>query len=212
MDGFEFAASLIGSLAWPITALIVVWLLRDSLVGALSGEVKRLKAGTTGFEIEYWEKKSKSVREALEAPVLYGAAIPLPESRQIPEGEFRRLAEMASVAPSGTVLEAYAKIESELARMVEDAGESADRTGGLRLAQKAYRLELIDESSLSAIQGLTELRNQAAHGRSSEGITAGRALDFLLLAEQVLDAIRADGGDRNPQRVPPTPHPIDDSK
>jgi hypothetical protein len=96
--------------------------------------------------------------------------------------------------------------------MVEDAGESADRTGGLRLAQKAYRLELIDESSLLAIQGLRELRNHAAHGRSSEGITAGSALDFLLLAEQVLDAIRADGGDRNPQGVPPTPHPIDDSK
>jgi uncharacterized phage-associated protein len=51
MSWREFVASLVSSLAWPLSLATIAWLLRRQLAALLDGPVKRWKAGPV--EIEY---------------------------------------------------------------------------------------------------------------------------------------------------------------
>ena len=55
MNGWQFAASVIGSLAWPAAVVGLAVLFRVAIRRLLSGDVKRWKAGPSGLEIEFAE-------------------------------------------------------------------------------------------------------------------------------------------------------------
>ena len=44
MDALDFVASLVSSLAWPLTAITLVLILRKPIAGALRGDIKRWRA------------------------------------------------------------------------------------------------------------------------------------------------------------------------
>ena len=58
----------------------------------------------------------------------------------------------------------------------------------------AHKYDLISDETLSAVEGLSVLRNLAVHGLGGE-IGAQRARDYLALADAVLYALRAKPGD-----------------
>ena len=62
--------------------------------------------------------------------------------------------------------------------------------GFLDLAIEAREVGLISAASLEAIEGLTVMRNLAAHGRAQEDLDAARAIEYLDLADAVLYGLR----------------------
>lgn len=185
MSALDFVASLVSSLAWPATAIVLVVILRKPIAGALSGDVKRWRAGPAGVEFEYWERKSVKVREALERASPQGKAA-------LGDIESEELEEVARIAPVAAVLNSFARVEFELRSRLEDLGEvDMDRMSGLRLAQRARERGVINQETLTAIEGLAVLRNLAAHGRPDSDLDTSRALEFVHLADAVLYSIRA---------------------
>lgn len=185
MNALEFVASLVSSLAWPLAAIVLVVLLKQPIVRVLSGDVKRWRAGPSGVEIEYWERKSVQVREALEH------ASPGREPVS-PDGiDVGELEEVASVAPAAAVLDAFGRVEHELRSRMEALGEAeVDRMSGRRLATRAFEVGVINQETLTAFEGLAVLRNLAAHGGGESELDASRALEFVHLADAVAYAIR----------------------
>jgi len=183
MGALEFVASLVGSLAWPAAVVVAVLILRAPLARALSGPVKRWKAGPSGVEVEYhWQETIDETRAELEQS---------PEAAQLlaaPPGLDDDLARLVEVSPRAAVMEAFARVERGLRTAVgDDAGKRY--VSARQLAQAAKQRGNISEETLKSIEGLVVLRNLAAHDRVAD-LDAPRAMEFVVLADAVLYALR----------------------
>jgi hypothetical protein len=187
MNGLEFVASLVNSLAWPAAVAVIVLALRTPLANAVSGPVKRWKAGPSGVEVEYWEQAIEEARAELEQSPEVGS------DRTALPGLDDELARLVEVSPRAAVMEAFARIESEMVTLLDGDSETV-RVGGTRLARMAHEQGRISDETLKAIEGMAVLRNLAAHGRSGE-IDTTRALEFVVLADAVLFALRGHRSD-----------------
>jgi hypothetical protein len=154
MDWPSFIASVIGSIAWPATALAVVLLLRRELV-ALLPFLRKLKAGPVEAEFE---------REVKELESEAAATSPPPEPKAL-EGKAQRLFQLAEISPRAAVLEAWQGVEFAARRAVlKHAGSPIpDVSSPLRVLRELTQLQLLSSEDIALFQDLRGLRNQATH-------------------------------------------------
>lgn len=178
-----FVASLVHSLAWPAAVFGLVVLLRRPLGEALTHGIRRLKAGP--LEIEF-DQEATEVREEIRRIPEVAAA----EPRRLPVSLADELARLVEVSPRAAVLEAFARIEERLEDLLEKAGKRPDRRlGGPALARLASGHKLISIETGDAVQGLSVLRNLAAHAPRDD-IGTDRTRDYVAMADAVLYAMR----------------------
>jgi non-ribosomal peptide synthetase component F len=172
----------IATLAWPIFALVAVILFRSQLgrILATAGPLRRAKAGP--LEVE-WERQLAEAEVDIEAA---GIAPPTTAPELADD-----LAAVARTSPTAAIMEAYARVEAELRQLLQGRGlsEVELRSGGARLARMAARLGVISEEAVRAVEGIGVMRNLAAHGQP-RAISPDQAIDYLVLADSVLYAIR----------------------
>jgi hypothetical protein len=172
----------IATLAWPVFALVAVILFRDQLgrILATAGPLRRAKAGPLEME---WERQRAEAEVDIEAA---GITSPTTASELAED-----LAAVAQTSPTAAIMEAYARIETELRQMFQGKGlsELELRAGGARLARMAAQFGFISEETVRAVEGIGVMRNLAAHGQP-RAISPEQALDYLILADSVLYAIR----------------------
>ena len=188
VSGLEFAASLVDSLAWPAAVVVIVLLFRGRLTNLLSGPVRRLKAGPAGVEIEYWEQTLAAAQQEIQgSPELTAAPTTGAGGELVDE-----LERLIDVSPEAAVMEGFARVERELRMVVGDQADTRSR-GARALARAARQSGRISEETASAIDGLSVLRDLAAHGQAGS-VGSDRARDYLALADAVLYALRRDAG------------------
>jgi hypothetical protein len=178
----SFIASLVQSAVWPVAVVVVVILMRKPLGDALSHRLRRLKAGPVEAE---FDREAIEVREEVRRIPEVAAA----EPRQEPVSLSDELVPLTDVSPRAAVLEAFARIEERLNRLLETTGISYSKQSGPALARLAFDHNLISTETRSAIEGLFILRNLAAHSPRDD-IGADRARDYVAMADAVLYAIR----------------------
>lgn len=185
----EFIASLVGSLAWPAVLLALAWMFRTALGRLLTGDVKRLKAGPAGFEVEYWERVIAEAREELDLERTLppnGAAA----ADETPQTFRNEMVELAAISPRTAVMESFRRVELQLRSMLESSGVEQVRPVGARtMAEMALQRELITGATVDAIRGMSTLRNLAVHDRDDSKVDERRALEFIDLSEAVLFAL-----------------------
>jgi hypothetical protein len=172
-------AEFISSIAWPLVALAIALIFRVPLTEALRSASGALSAGP--FRLE-WKRQAEAVEADLGRP-------PSISKGQI-GGAAGRLDEIAAVSPTGAVVEAFGQIENALrALLAENGVEKLDRPWSVRrLAEIVAEKGLITAETKDAIDGLSVMRNLAAHG-GQDDITPQRAHEFVALAQGVLYAI-----------------------
>jgi hypothetical protein len=186
MSTLEFIANMTGSLAWPLILLAVVLVFRRSIRQLLTqGWLKRIKAGP--FEAE-WERLVAETEEKVKAASSPDEIPSPPDESVTTEFAFE-----ASTAPAVAVLDAYAAVERQLRSMLDGVEHTTNtaKKGAVSLARLAARHELISPASLRAVEGISVLRNLAAHGEARE-VTSDRAAEYLALVDGVLFAIGED--------------------
>lgn len=101
------------------------------------------------------------------------------------------LRELAEASPDTAISEAYRTIERQLRvrLMDQQVPPDLDVVGLVLFGQEKG---VINQETVNAVQGLSVLRNLAAHGRVGE-VTPDRAVEFLSLADGVLFALRQRG-------------------
>ena len=196
VDVLQFLASIVESLAWPLTVVAIVIVLRKPLASLLAGPVKSLKVGPTGVELETWDQAAAEVRTEVGTPPRPGESIPIriteagpplePEPAVSLREEFELLAEST---PNAAVIEAFIRVESQLRASVGRLVANAPiNLGGRALARFALDQGVINDATFNAFDGLSVMRNLAAH--DGDDLDSGRALEFLDLADAVLYTIR----------------------
>jgi hypothetical protein len=187
VNGLAFVASLVHSLAWPAAVAVAVIVLRRPIGAALGRGVRRLRAGPV--EVEFDQELAEVRQELRRSPELAA------EPRRVPDSLGEELAKLAEVSPRAAVLEAYARIEARLAELLAET--DLPRVSGRVLAPLARNRGLISDETATAVEGLSVLRNLAAHSPADD-IGAERARDYLALADAVLYAMRAKPGSSLP--------------
>jgi hypothetical protein len=188
VNGLAFIASLVHSLAWPAAVAVAVIVLRRPIGAALGRGVRRLRAGPV--EVEFDQELAEVREELRRSPELTAEPSALGNL-----GE--ELARLAELSPRAAVLEAYIRIEVRLTELLADTGMDVPRLTGRQLARLARNQGLISDETLAAIDGLSVLRNLAAH-TPADDIGAKRARDYLALADAVLYAMRTKPGSSLP--------------
>jgi hypothetical protein len=179
-----FVASLVHSLAWPAGVLVVVIVLRKPIGVALGRGVRRLKAGPV--ELEFDQLQAEVREDLARSPELAEAQVPALAVSLDDE-----LARLAEVSPRAAVLAAYERIEARLVEVLNSAGApSFSAVGGRALARLAGQYDLISDETLTAVEGLSVLRDLTAHSPRDD-IGVDRARDYLALADAVLYALRS---------------------
>ncbi len=183
MSGFELAVRLAEALGWPIVALLIALILRHPLRHVLAQHPpSKVKAGP--FEVE-WDRALAETEKDVGASTSPG---PVPTTVR------EELAAEASATPAVAVLEAHATVERVLRSMLaaEVPADQTSRAGAVGLARLAQRLGLITPESVSAVEGISVMRNLAAHGSARE-ISSEQALEYLALVDAVLYALKSTG-------------------
>ncbi len=190
MNGLQFVASLIGSLAWPALVLALVLVFRASLRNLLAGDglVKRWKAGPSGLEVEF-----KEIIPEIRQDVQKDKVASRESAARVPNGFREEMLELARISPRAGILEAFSRVEAQLHRLLTEAAVSVNEfanASARTLAAEAAKKGLISDGSFTAIAGLSVLRNLAAHSREADSLSLERATEFIDLADAVLYTIR----------------------
>jgi hypothetical protein len=182
-----FIASLVQSLAWPAGVVALGIVFRRPIGVALSRGIRRLRIGPVEAEFDHQiaEVRQELRQEMRRSPEPTDAKIPDLDS--LASSNLNRLVD---ASPEAAVTSAYAQIEARLVELLDEAGAPTyTAAGGPALARLARRHELISDETLSAVDGLSVMRNLAVHSPSGE-IGRQRAREYLALADAVLYSLR----------------------
>ena len=156
MDWLTFLAAVIGALAWPVTLVIVVLLLKDQ-IKTLFPALKRLKAGPVEAEFERGIKEAKTDAANLPAPEALPA--PLDARRQ-------QLIQIAYINPRTAILDAWQGVEFAVKKAaIQQIGGSPmpDVSSALKMVRELGKANLITPDDVALFHDLRGLRNQATH-------------------------------------------------
>jgi len=181
-------AEFIAAIAWPVVVLIIALLFRRPLTGAFASATGKLAAGPFSLE---WKRRITDVEDDL--------GLPPSISKGEIGGAAGKLDEIAQRSPTAAIVEAFAQVEAALRGVLEEKGvEGLDTPWSVRrLAEVAREEGLITAETHDAIEGLSVLRNLAAHGGEKD-ISSQRAHEFVALAQGVIYAITSNARRENP--------------
>jgi uncharacterized protein YutE (UPF0331/DUF86 family) len=189
MNWMEFLASLVSSLAWPVTAVVVAIMLKNPITETLrDAGLKRFKVGP--LELELWDRKLQEVRTEVEGQAQIAVQehlspndTPAEELAQDALGLFGQIEQLSRISPKAAILESYRQLEEELRPLLEDRlrmRSSEDRRRRPRslgaLAREANRADVLDAADLDIINDLSALRNAVAH--EAFDVDVERALSY----------------------------------
>lgn len=201
MNDKEFVASLAGSLAWPLVALVAILVFRHELRALMRRPMKRFAVGPIEAE---WDPIADQTREAIDEigqeDLRLNEAVGERDDPDIPDDGFTgHLRPIADVEPAVAIQAAHALVGNELIRRLVEAGQPQLPTAKFsvgHLAVVARNVKLISPATLKAIHGLDVLRNLAAHSESKR-VTRTEAHEFLDLVEGVLFAMATQSPEGN---------------
>lgn len=171
-------ASLTGSLAWPLSIVVVALVFRQPLSHLVRERLETVEAfGARATFGRLLSEQAATVEAAIGEPI--EAVDPPSEAKQ----------SEAEANPVGLVMTAAGQLERALAELLADQPIAADKAGLRQLSRLAFDNGLISKANFTAIDGLAVLRNLAAHGQGGQ-ITAEEALAYVSFVDAVLYSLR----------------------
>ncbi|HFQ5008729.1 TPA: hypothetical protein ACG1TX_004191 [Vibrio vulnificus] len=181
MKKLEFVASIIDSLAWPVTVFLCILILKEPM-GKLLGRVSKFKYGE--IEAEFQER--------LEKLVAFEQSEEIKVNADTAEASVY-LEDLAETSPRAAVLEAWLKVQKATSAFCIAKGfpQNVSHQGLFKLARERN----LDIDAFKTVhQELRLLRNKAVHASDSD-ITPATARQYIKNANFLADefTMRANG-------------------
>jgi hypothetical protein len=176
LDWLQLSASIIDSLAWPLTVAVGIYLLRRPLL-ALLPNLRQFKY--KDLEVQFGEQLDKLEHELEQhAPPEEVAAEP-----DLQPDEREKFDLLAAISPNAAVLEAWTDIERKVHILAARHNLSYR---SIRYATQVLRnKEIISPRLSSLLADLRGLRNMAAHPPAEWQITLDEAHRYKEVVDQV---------------------------
>jgi hypothetical protein len=183
MDKLQFAASVIGSLAWPVAVVFLGFMFRAQL-RALLNKVKHAKGA--GIELDFTEDVKRIVaegehvkQEALAVPEAPdGMALPAPNQAEQREELYRLLRER----PSALILDSWRDLERTTEQIIDAVGLNVGFAAKRNSPPSFWpgflqKNGFLTHEEAALLTDLRQLRNKVAHAIDWEP-TVTDALDY----------------------------------
>jgi hypothetical protein len=186
MDFLTFLATIIESLAWPVSLLVSVFMLRRPIVELLPG-LRRLKYKDLEVDFGKELEKIEAVMDTVEEKTKPKGELPIEvQPEPLPKTRTELLEKLAELSPNAAVLESWRNVERTLDFYFSSRGIERPRSGQAILGHLGYDPNFPPQL-VSAYQELRLLRNRAAHDQ--ENLTAEHAREFSVLADRLTFAL-----------------------
>lgn len=185
MNWMAFVASLVGSLAWPIAATVIVLVFRKELK-KLIPDIRHFKAGPLaadfGRALEEVEEQVEDVEEAEDLPQREFLVMP-PDPLEI-------AVKLADTHPPAAVVEGWKVFEEEL----REGSRRMNLDGSARLSDRRLLKDLIQRDLLPkgidrTVDELRRLRNVAAHNPAL-ALSKSQALEYVDVLRRIIYLVR----------------------
>lgn len=189
MDVFEFVASLVNSLTWPVVVLLSVILLREQIrdiFSRLSDRIKSLKTltgpGGTSAQFEDGVLGAKQEVDEITKPDTPG-----PSDGLVTDDAYK----LAAASPRAAIIESWIVLEAALRRWHNAISKRKNRANlPTSLVIKGLREANPDNDTIDAVATLFRLRAQAVHDRDF-AITPLAATEFAESAYRMASSINS---------------------
>jgi hypothetical protein len=181
MDWLSFLSNIVGSLAWPGTIIVIIFLVRKPL-GDLLPLLQRLKY--KDLELEFGRRIGE-VKDEVERE------LPGEAQRIFPEKEIEPLAKLAEISPRSAILEAWRAVEEatlEAAKRVAGP-DFRNRTLTFNAIRFLEKQGSIDENIVRLLREIRSLRNEAAHAPNF-ALSKESALEYAASAAAVANYVK----------------------
>jgi hypothetical protein len=184
MDRLTFISKIIGDVAWPLTLLTVVLIMRKQLQAAI-GFVSKVKV--SGVEVEFDRQLAAAKIEAAELPksqpsLEHGAQVVTEEAIVL-----------AKSSPRAAVLDAWRLVEiaalDSAKRLLGDE-KFTNATMTFRAIQLLEKHPTVPPAAVSLLKNLRALRNEAAHAPHFD-VSPASAVEYAHLAAQLIATLNA---------------------
>lgn len=175
MSGLEFTASAIGSLAWPVAAVIIAAIFHKQIAGLLA-KVRKLNWGDASVELsEQLDRVEDKSREVPGDPAV---------DLTIPDVRFRQL---IAISPSAAILDSWGTIERLLYQLGNDMNLGPkEMRNPIVIGDNLLHQKRITPAVFEMLRDLRGIRNAAAH---QQEVTTTDALRFYELADKAIRAL-----------------------
>ena len=187
MSWLEFLAAVLPALAWPLTAIAVVLILRRKINDLLGRGLTRLKAGPVEAE---WATLSSEARAGLEAELDSDPAVS--DGEESSEFSLPRLRKIAELSPELAVIGGFQLLEGLVHDLSPQPSGNRRRVSTMRENLSTLSsLGVLSPLAASALDNLRQLKNVAAHGKDfpDRKVTKADALDYLSLVEEAQEVL-----------------------
>ena len=193
MDTLQLIASIIDSLAWPISVMLFVFIFRTPLQTLLAN-LTSLRVG--GVEIDFGQKirelEYKAKAAGLDVPKdASQTKLGIQDSAQTVADAMR----LASEFQGPAVILAWTAVEQELMQAVMRLGISPDYPPynvPVKNIELLYKQGHLDADSRTLLDQMRRLRNAAVHpSRGITKISTDDAREFIALTEAITDRLKS---------------------
>lgn len=148
-------------LAWPITVMTIVVLLRRELRDVFS-RLSHLKYGELEATFEKGLQEAEARAKAAALPM--AGSQPAPASREAELVAEERLSRLTEISPRAAISEAWIGVEEALRAVASILDlDGRDRMSHRRIVQELRRLGRLNDDVLATYDRLRRLRNEAVH-------------------------------------------------
>jgi hypothetical protein len=177
----ESFINLVDIVAWPLTLLIILYYLKDSLPG-LFRRVTSLEVGSIKAE---FDTGLKELGEIAETPSAH-------RKNYLYDSKATQLQNLAKISPSGAVIDAWREVElasisAALHNNLETRGPKG-RVSGNAAVKSLTEAGVIDDKMAAIYQRLKNLRNSAVHDQGQ--ISSAQAGEYGLVALEIAGQFR----------------------
>jgi hypothetical protein len=172
MDWKAFIAAIVGSLAWPIVVLSLLFILRKQLVGLAD----RLQEFSVAGAKATFEKQLETAREEAERlPPPSSGEVP-DDQRIVPLTDEKKFLRLANEFPEAAVAEVFKDVEDLCFRISDAIG--IPRTSADQIMGELYARGEVDDRARDLFNTLRKARNLLAHDWGDRRLSPGEALDY----------------------------------
>jgi len=177
MVWFEILERIIGHIAWPLAAYLIVRQFSDE-VKLLFKKVKTAKIKGVELDLSHEIESIKDEAESAGITIVY-------PSGSFPADSIKSI----EAAPEWAFIQSWQDISNVLKKIQsEKYPDLAHRSTSAQLIEKLFQDDLIDDAMKNLLSKLRKVRNDLVHS-SNPAITRGEALEWLGISKSVKDRL-----------------------
>lgn len=195
MNGLEFVAAVIASLAWPVVVVITLLTFKSPL-----GKVIERLRSAKGYGVEMdFEGKSDEAKDGARAVIdglreqgapATAGDVPDREPVKLPHDEDPTFAVIATWERIGEAMRDLVEAATTAGRFdADDAGLLLARRPPILVARALHRVDLVNERYVESVEALGRLRNVVAHGQRR--LTREEAQSYIEAGQELIRATYA---------------------